>query len=349
MRTGRMIPLLAIGVLFSFTTWMVSAEAQAPFYQGKTITFITGSPAGDLFDLYVRTVGQFMVKHIPGNPDVIVQNMPGAGHMIAANYVYNIAKPDGLTIAGTLATLYIDQLVGQPEVKYDWAKFSWIGNAGKSPMLLYMRADSPYKTIEDVINAKEAPKCGTTGISNSGYVVPKLLEETVGAKFDVVLGYQGGGAIGLAVERGEVVCRAFTIEAYFSREPFHTWRKKGFVRILVQGGKTRDEKLPDVPTIHEVMGKYHTPEQGRRLVTAMLAASDFFRPHYGPPGIPPERVKILREAYTKTMKDPAFLAEAKKRKLEINPTSGEEMDALIKDVMDQPPAVIERMKKLLGK
>jgi tripartite-type tricarboxylate transporter receptor subunit TctC len=326
-----------------------AVQAQAPFYQGKTITFITGSQPGELFDLYVRTVGQFMVKHIPGNPDVIVQNMPGAGHIIAANHVYNLAKPDGLTLAGTLATLYIDQLVGQPEVKYDWAKFSWIGNAGRSPSMLYMRADSPYKTIDDVRNAKEPPKCGSTGISNSAYVVPKLLEETIGAKFNVVLGYKGGSSIDLAVERGEVVCRAFSIEAYFSREPFHTWRQKGFVRVLVQGGKARDEKLPDVPTIHEVMDKYNTPEPGRRLVTVMLASEEFFRPHYGPPGIPPERVKILREAYMKTMKDPAFLAEAKKRKLEISPTSGEEMDALIKEVMSQPPAVIERMKKLLGK
>jgi tripartite-type tricarboxylate transporter receptor subunit TctC len=341
----RLIP--AIFLLLPIGTPAV--QAQAPFYQGKTITFITGSPAGDLFDVYVRTIGQFMVKHIPGNPEVIVQNMPGAGHMVAANYVYNIAKPDGLTLAGTLATLYIDQLVGQSEVKYDWAKFTWIGNAGKSPMLLYMRADTPYKTIDDVRNAKEPPKCGTTGVSNSGYVVPKLLEETTGAKFNVVLGYQGGGAIDLAVERGEVVCRAFTIEAYFSREPFHTWRKKGFVRILVQGGMTRDEKLPDVPTIHEVMDKYQTPDGGRRLVKVMLAAEEFFRPHYGPPGIPPERVKILREAYMKTMNDPAFLAEAKKRRLEINPTSGNEIETLVKDIMVQPPAVIERMKALLKK
>jgi tripartite-type tricarboxylate transporter receptor subunit TctC len=326
-----------------------AVQAQAPYYQGKTITFITGSPAGDLFDLYVRTVGQFMVKHIPGNPDVIVQNMPGAGHIIAANYVYNIAKPDGLTLAGTLATLYIDQLTGRPEVKYDWAKFTWIGNAGKAPMMLYMRADSPYKTIEDVRNAKEPPKCGSTGISNSAYVVPKLLEETTGAKFDIVLGYQGGGAIDLAVERGEVVCRAFSTEAYFSREPFHTWRKKGFVRVLVQGGKNRDERLPDVPTIHEVMDKYNTPESGRRFVTTMLASAEFFRPHYGPPGMRPEHVKILREAYTKTMQDPVFLAEAKKRRLEINPTGGEELEALVKDLMAQPPEVIESMKKLLGK
>ncbi|MGH7798006.1 MAG: Bug family tripartite tricarboxylate transporter substrate binding protein [Candidatus Binatia bacterium] len=336
-------------VIFLLLIWSRAVLAQAPYYQGKTITFVTGSQPGELFDLYVRTIAQFMVKHIPGDPSFIVQNMPGAGHMIAANYVYTIAKPDGLTLAGTLATLYMDQLVGRPEVKYDWAKFSWIGNAGKSPMLLYMRTDSPYKTIDDVRNAKEPPKCGSTGIANPGYVVPKLLEESTGAKFNVVLGYKGGSSIDLAVERGEVVCRAFSIEAYFSREPFHTWRKKGFVRILVQGGKTRDEKLPDVPTLYEVMDAYKTPESGRRLVTAMLASSEFFRPHYGPPGMRPEHVRILREAYAKTMKDPAFLTEAKHRKLEINPTSGDALEALVKDVMSQPPAVIERMKQMLGK
>jgi tripartite-type tricarboxylate transporter receptor subunit TctC len=203
------------------------ALSQTPFYQGKTITFMTGSQPGELFDLYVRTIGQFLVKHIPGNPDVIVQNMPGAGHQIAANHVYNLAKPDGLTLAGTLATLYIDQLVGQPEVKYDWAKFSWIGNAGKSPMMLYMRADSPYKSIDDVRNAKEPPKCGSTGISNSAYVVPKLLEETIGAKFNVVLGYKSGSAIDLAVERGEVVCRAFSTRLTSRESLFIHGARKG--------------------------------------------------------------------------------------------------------------------------
>jgi putative tricarboxylic transport membrane protein len=172
------IIILAICILLLIGSPAV--QAQAPYYQGKTITFVTGSPAGDLFDIYVRTVGEFLAKHIPGNPNIIVQNMPGAGHIIAANYVYNVAKPDGLTLAGTLATLYIDQLIGQPEVKYDWAKFTWIGNAGKSPMLLYMRADSPYKTIDDVRNAKEPPKCGSTGMSNSVTSCPNSSRKQLG-------------------------------------------------------------------------------------------------------------------------------------------------------------------------
>src|SRR5882724_13286980 len=113
-------------VIFLLLTWNPAVEAQAPFYQGKTITFVTGSPAGDLFDLYARTVGEFLVKHIPGNPDVIVQNMPGAGHMIAANYVYTVAKPDGFTLGAINAGLYFEQLIGRPEVKFDWTKFTWV-------------------------------------------------------------------------------------------------------------------------------------------------------------------------------------------------------------------------------
>jgi len=181
--------------------------AQTPSFQGKTITIVVGTVAGDLYDLYARAIGLFMGRYLAGNPNIIVQNMPGAGHMIAANYVYTVAKPDGLTLGAINAGLYFEQLIGRPQVKFDWTKFTWVGNATKSPQVLYMRADTPFKTVEDVRSAKEAPKCGTTGMSNMGYFVPKLLEETVGAKFNVIAGYQGGNEIDLAVERGEIVCR----------------------------------------------------------------------------------------------------------------------------------------------
>ena len=325
-----------------------SAQAQAPYYQGKIVTIVVGTIAGDLYDLYARAIALVMGKHIPGNPNIIVQNMPGAGQMIAANYIYNVAKPDGLTIAAINAGLYFEQLIGRPEVKFDWTKYTWIGNATKSPQVLYMRADTPYKTIEDVRSAKEPPKCGTTGMSNMGYFVPKLLEETIAAKFNIVSGYQGGNEIDLAVERGEIQCRSLSSEAYFSREPFHTWRKNNFARILVQGGKKRDERVPDAPTIHELLSKYKAPESGQRLAIALLASGDFHRPYLGPPSMRPEHVKVLREAFTKTVKDPAFLAEAKNKKLDIDPTSGEEVEALAKEVMSQPPEVIERLKKLMG-
>lgn len=335
-------------VIFLLLGWPLPLQAQSPYYQGKTMTIVVGTVAGDLYDLYARALALFMAKYIPGNPNIIVQNMPGAGHMIAANYVYNVAKPDGFTIAAISASLYFEQLIGRPEVKFDWAKYTWIGNATKSPQVLYMRADSPYKTIEDVRSAKEPPKCGTTGMSNMGYFVPKLLEETVGAKFNVISGYQGGNEIDLAVEKGEVQCRSLSTEAYFSREPFHTWRKKSFVRELVQGGRVRDEKIASVPTLFELMDRYKAPESGRRLATALLASGDFHRPYLGPPAMRPDQVKTLRDAFSKTVKDPAFLAETKNKKLDIDPSTGEEVEALAKEVMSQPPEVIERLKKLMG-
>ena len=323
-------------------------QAQAPSFQGKTVTIIVGTGAGDLYDLYARAIGLFLGKYLPGNPNVLVQNMPGAGHMIAANYIYNVAKPDGLTMGAVNAGLYFEQLIGRGEVKFDWAKYNWIGNATKSPQVLYMRADTPFKTIEDVRTAKEPPKCGTTGLSNMGYFVPKLLEETVGAKFSVVSGYQGGNEIDLGVERGEIQCRSLSTEAYFSREPFHTWRKNGFARELAQGGKARLEKLATVPTIYELMDKYKTPESGRRLATALLASGEFHRPYLAPPNMRPEVIRTLREAFNKTMKDPDFIAEAKKKRLDLDPTTGDEVQAIAGEVLAQPKDVIERLKKLMG-
>jgi tripartite-type tricarboxylate transporter receptor subunit TctC len=329
-------------------TCAAPVKAQAPYYQGKTVTIVVGTLAGDLYDLYARAIAQFMGRYIPGNPNVIVQNMPGAGHMIAANYLYNLAKPDGLTIGAINAGLYFEQMVGRPEVKFDWTKFTWIGNATKSPQVLYMRADSVFKTIEDVRSAKEPPKCGTTGTGNMGYFVPKLLEETVGAKFNVIAGYRGGSEIDLAVERGEIQCRSLSTEAYFSREPFLTWQKNGFSRELVQGGRARIEKLPNTPTVYELMDKYRTPEAGRRLAAALLASGEFHRPYPAPPNIPPEQVKILREAYNRTMKDPEFLAETKRKRLDMNPSTGEEVEALAKEVMSQPKEVLDKLKKLMA-
>lgn len=330
-------------------TVVFPSHGQTPYFQGKTVTIIVGTVAGDLYDLYARAIAIFMGKYLPGNPNIIVQNMPGAGHMIAANYLYNVAKADGLTLGAINAGLYFEQLVGRGEVKFDWTKFNWIGNATKSPQVLYMRADTPFKSIEDVRNAKEPPKCGTTGMSNMGYFVPKLLEETVGARFNVVAGYQGGNEIDLGVERGEIVCRSLSTEAYFSREPFLTWRKNGFSRELIQGGKVRLEKLANVPTVYELMDKYKTTETGRRLATALLASGEFHRPYMAPPKIRPEVVKMLRDAFTKTMKDPDFLAETKKKRLDMDPTTGEEVQALATEVMSQPQDVVDKLKKLMGR
>jgi tripartite-type tricarboxylate transporter receptor subunit TctC len=187
-------------ILFLFVIVVATssrAAAQTPYYQGKTITIITGSQAGDLFDIYARMIATHMGKNIPGNPSILVQNMPGAGHIVAANFVYGVAKPDGLTLLAPNPNLYIDQLIGRTEIKFDWAKFAWIGNASRTTDVLYMRTDAPFKTMEDVRSAKEPPKCGATGTGTTGYLVPRLLDETISAKFNIVTGYKGGNEIRL--------------------------------------------------------------------------------------------------------------------------------------------------------
>lgn len=340
--------MILILVLVFSLGWSSAPLAQAPFYQGKTINILVGTKAGDVYDLYPRLLAEFLPKHIPGSPNIIVQNVPGAASLIAANQVYNIAKPDGLTLAAIYPALYFDQLIKKPEVKYDWAKWNWIGSPVTSNHLLYMRADTPYKSVDDVRKATTAPKCGSTGIASTGYYMPKLMEEVLGTKFDIVSGYVSGQDIDLAVERGELQCRAFTITAYFAREPFITWRKQNFVNVLIQTGGKRDPRLKESPTIYEVMDRYKVGEAGRSLTKVILASGDMGRPIVAPPGVPPERVKILRDAFDKTVTEAAFLAEAERRRLEIDPTRWDEMESLAKAVMVTPPDVVARMRKLLG-
>jgi tripartite-type tricarboxylate transporter receptor subunit TctC len=336
--------------LFFLLVWNSSLSAQTPFYQDKTIKLVVGSPAGSNYDQYGRLIAPYLRKHVAGNPDVVVQNMGGAGSVIAANHVYRVAAPDGLTLVSILPAIYFDQLVGRSEVQFDYAKFSWIGSTDRSNNLLIMRADTPYKTIHDVRGASQPPKCAATGTGSIAYYMPKLLEETIGTKFDVVAGYPGGPDMDLAVERGEAQCRAFTLSAFLSRrEPYLSWRKKGFVRVLIQTGLKRDPRLPDVPTLHELMDEYKTAESSRRLAKLVLASGDLGRPIMAPPGTPVDRVKILRQGFMKALNDPELLAQAEKQNVEIEPTSGEDLEALAKEVMAQPPEVVGRMKKLLEK
>jgi len=319
------------------------------FYKGKTITILAGTGAGNVYDLYARLFAQHMGKYIPGNPDIIVQNMPGAASMIAANHLYNVSKPDGLTVGAIFPALYFDQVVQRPEVKYDWSKFVWLGSPVKSEHLFYMRADAPYKSIHDIVKTSNPPKCGATGTASTAYYIPKLLDQVIGTNFEVILGYKTGTDIDLAVERGEVICRAFTITAFFAREPFFTWVKKKFVRILVQSGKQRDRRLADVPTIHELMDQYKANDAGRRLANLVLAGGEFGRPYVLPPNTPPDKVKMIREAFAKTLQDEAAIADGKQKNLEFDPSTAAELETLAKEVVTQPPEIVARVKKLLTK
>jgi tripartite-type tricarboxylate transporter receptor subunit TctC len=201
--------LVWILALIALECLATSAQSQSePFYKGKTLRFVVGSAAGGFYDVWGRLIARHWGKYIPGNPDIIVQNMTGAGSLTATNYVYTVAKPDGLHVILPNNSIYVEQLVGRKEVQFDLRKFHWIGSAAQESMFLYIRADTPYKSIADIVKAKEPPKCGSTGTTSSDYIVAKLLEVTVGAKINSVVGYQAGTEVDTAVEKGEVVCRA---------------------------------------------------------------------------------------------------------------------------------------------
>jgi tripartite-type tricarboxylate transporter receptor subunit TctC len=347
-RNGFLVILLvSLAVIFSGTTRQVKAQGEA-FYKGKTITIVIGSTAGGFYDRWGRLFARHMAKYIPGNPEIIAQNMAGAGSVIATNHVYNVAKPDGLTLVMPLNSVYVDQLVGRQQVKFDLRKFHWVGSPSIEPSIMYMRSDAPFKSIEDMIKTKEAPKCGGTGTSSTDFILSSILEELLGAKINSVLGYPGGTEIDLAVQKNEVVCRSHSISAHFGREPFDTWHKDGFDRHIVQTGRKRDTRAPEAPTLWEVLERHKVPEDGRRVARILLAAGELGRPMMVTPGTPPDRVKILREAYVKVLEDPTVRDQAKRSRMDIEPTSGEELETLIKEIFDAPPNAIARAKKILA-
>lgn len=338
-----------LAFFFSCSLWTGTGgvlQAQEQFFKGKQIRIIVGLSTGGGYDRAARLLARYIGKYIPGNPDVIVQNMPGAGSVSAANYVWGVAKPDGLTLLMPHNNVYLSQLSGQKEVQFDLPKFLWIGSLENDDMMLFGRADAPFKSIGDIVRSKEPPKCGSTGVGSSDYVMSKVLDETIGAKITHVTGYPGSSEIAIALERGEVVCQGLTISTYFGREPFLTWLKTKFVRFLAQSGHKRDPRIPDAPTVYELMDEYKTSATKRRVAEAMLQGGDWARPMMAPPGTPADRVAVLRAAYEKAAKDPELLAEAKKLRIEVTLNRGENLQAMAKEVMTQPPEVIEQIKKL---
>ena len=342
----KIITCLVLSALLSALS--ISAHAQSDFFQGKSIRVIRGGQPGDLYDLWTRHIATYLGKHIPGNPTTTVQNMPGAGSVIAANYVYNVAKPDGLTLGSINPGIYVDQLIGRKEVQFDWAKFNWLGTPEQTELAVLFRGDSAYKTIDELRKAAEPPRCGATGTGSITYHTPKLIEEIFGVKFNIITGYQGAADIDVALERGELQCRVITLAAFFGREPHITWFKKGFTRAFLQTGRKRDSLLPDTPTLYDLMDRYKTRDAERRLATLVMAPNEFGRPWTAPPGMAPDRLKILRDAWINTLKDPDLLAEANKRRWPVEPVGGEHLAALAKEVIAQPPEVIARLKKLLA-
>ncbi len=344
MKAGIVLAGCVLGSVLSVVR--VTAQSDGDF-KGKSIRLIIGTSSGGGVDLYARLVAQFLGKHLPGDPLLVAQNMPGASSVVAANYLFSVAKPDGLTLGALQGGAFFDQVLGHNTVKFDWAKFTWIGSPERLEAQLYMRADSPYKTLDDIRRAAEPPRCGGAGTGATGYFVPKILEETLGLKFKTVTGYQSGGEIDIAVERGELHCRAFDIGSFVGRDPTRTWFKNGYVKSLLQTGMKRDSRLGDVPTLYELMDKQKTPDALRRMATVVLSSGGFGRPMVAPPGMSADLARTIRDGYAKMLKDPEFIAEVKKRRYDLEPVTWEEMQSLAKEVTSQPPDVVERVKKIL--
>jgi tripartite-type tricarboxylate transporter receptor subunit TctC len=344
----RISNIFAVALLISISLFCGSAaHAQGtPFYKDKSIRIIVGFTAGGLYDQYARILSRHMPKYIPGNPNIIVQNMPGAGSLTATNYVYSVAKSDGLTLGMIGSGIYLDQMLGRKEASFDVTKLAWLGSVDQRDLVLYMKADSQWKSIDDILNISEPAKCGATGTSDLTTIMVNILEETLGAKFNNVRGYPGGVEIDLAIEKGEIECRGTGITTHFAREPYFTWHKSGFDRHIVQTGAKKDSRLPEAPTLSELMDKRKTSAISRNVARAMLVSATLGRPLISSPGIPPERIKVLREAYLKAFAEPEVVQEAKKSRLDLETLPGAEVETQIREVMNQPKEVIERVKKL---
>jgi tripartite-type tricarboxylate transporter receptor subunit TctC len=334
--------------LLFFFALVSPALAQSNFFENKTIKLVLGFSPGGISDLWGRALARAMSQTLPGRPNIVLQNMPGAGSMTAANYIYSVAKPDGLAIGFVTPGLYFNQLTEMREVQFDWAKFTWIGSPERTVRIMYGRADTPYKTLEDIRHAAEAPRCGATALGTVGHYFPRLIEAVAGVKFSIVTGYPGAAEIDLAMQKNEVHCRAGSLEGYFGSEPTRGWAKSGFSRVLVHGSAKRDPRLPEVPTVNEILDRRNASEITRRLATVLMAPDAIGRPLIAPPGMAPDRVATLRDGFMKALADPELVIEAQKRNWELEPVSGQELEAIAKRVVVQPPEVIEGMKKILA-
>jgi tripartite-type tricarboxylate transporter receptor subunit TctC len=341
-RIALYMTLLLLPV-FAQRAW---AQNSKPFYDGKTIQIVVASGPGASTDIGARLVGRFLGKHIPGHPGVIVQNMPGAGGLVAANHIYNLAKPDGLTLVAVTRSNYLDQMVGKPEVRFDFRKFSWIGSFNKAPMMIACRSDTPYKSIAAMRAAKTPPRFGQSGTGSISYVFANLVSKALDVRIKNVLGFGSGREIDLGMERGEADCRA-TSDITVIRTPWNRWIKENWVTFVLQQGPEKSRLLPPTPTVAELAA----PEAKSyvSLMDIMLAYTEFDRPYGAPPGVPRERLQTLRDGFEKMLKDPDFLAEAKKLLDWDGSTflTGEDLRKKIEVTVTQPPEIIQRIKEVL--
>jgi len=316
-----------------------AAQAQdvAEFYRGRTLSLIAGFNPGGGADTYARLVARHLGKYVPGQPNVVVRNMQGAGSVIAANHVYNVSPKDGSELGLFAGNITIDPLIGGTQHKYDARAFNWIGAPSSDSNVCLSRPESSFKSIDDVL--KREMITGTAGTST--YDFPVVMNNVIGAKFKLVKGYGGSAALRLAMERGEI--EGFCGVGYNSMRT--AGLTEGRANILVQVGLARNAHMPNVPFIFD----YAKSEEDRQIFRLVFGWLDLERPIGAPPGVAAERVQALRDAFDRAMKDPALLADAEKAQLGIEPMRGSAIAAFVEEAYRTPSDVAAKAAQMLGR
>ena len=316
------------------------ADAIDDFYRGKTITLYVASGAGGGYDFFARALAKHIGRHIPGKPAIIVQNMPGAGGTKMVNYAYNVAPQDGSAIGMPLAPTPMVQVLRPTAIKYDATKLHWLGNLEDSVGILFTWHASATKTIADAMK-RETPLAGS-GKSSATYQIPVLCNAVLGTKFKVVLGYASAAVMENSMEKGEVDGRMGVWQTLNATKP--AWIREKKVNFLAQSTMTRSKKLPNTPTLIELAKN----DADRKIFEFLALQNATGRAVFAPPGAPADRVTALRRAIDAAVKDPAMLAEMQKANMEIDHTTGEEVQKLVAQLIATPSAVVARMKSILG-
>jgi len=321
-----------------------SEKSTEDFFRGKTIRLIVGSAAGGGYDVYARATTRVMSRHLPGNPGIVIQNMPGGGGLLAANYLYNIAGKQGLEIGMVERGSPFERLFhpNQHQARFEPRKFNWIGSPEQEIGLGFLRLPSPVKTIEDV-RTHELVVSATSHTALTS-VYPRLLNNLFGMKFKVVEGYPSSQEALYALNRGEVEAHVSGASSGIMRGQVGPWIADGKVKVILQLGLRPDPAFPGAALVTDLA----QTDADRQILELFFAQQVISYPFLAPPGVPADRVKAFRDAFDRTMKDPDFLADAKRANLAVNPVSGAEIDALLERVEKTPTDILSRASALLA-
>lgn len=343
MKTSISYISAAIALVFALTAAAPATAASVEsFYKGKTVKILIGSRAGGSYDAHGRLLARNLGRHIPGNPTIIAQNMPGAAGTRVANYLYKVAPRDGSVLASTLQTIAYAQAIGKRNVRFDAAKFNWIGAPDIPTATLTVWHTTGVKTLDDAKKKQVIMGVSTAGTTME--IFPTLTNNLLGTKFKMVTGYRGGKGVNLAMERGEVGGRGSN--SWASWKAFHPgWVKQNKIRILLQIGLEKDPELPHVPLFLDIV----SDADARKIVLLVSQSVAVGRPLMTAPGVPADRVAALRRAFDRTMLDPRYIADVKRVKMVLNPTNGETIQKLVTAIVNTPPEIIALVKATLKK